>query len=216
MQPDSKRRFIATWKTLKTRLLTPQLARPSWTLNIDDKSNRLFAHLLIYPSAWLPFFPPSSLLSPPLHWYITFNWIPAMKFHPRHCSLSLFFSLPSSLIVLSRETILQPSFLAGLLSARLTPCIPSMPVPVSFCSDNCTFMYTRRALWIKRSWTKSRWRSATCRFQNGSGMRNNPHFTWKRVYVYRMQSRCRLKNILQPRLFASRRHGCHVQHAQFI
>lgn len=27
MQPDSKRRFIATWKTLKARLLTPQLAR---------------------------------------------------------------------------------------------------------------------------------------------------------------------------------------------
>lgn len=28
MQPDSKRRFIAIWKTLKTRLLTPQLTRP--------------------------------------------------------------------------------------------------------------------------------------------------------------------------------------------
>lgn len=123
---------------------------PLWTINVDDKSNRSFAHLLIYPSAWLPFFPHQAIssFSSLTSLYITFNWIPAMKFHPRRYSRRLFFSFAFSLIVLSRETISQPSFLTGFLSAQLTLCVPSclrLVPDFSFFSDNCILIYTRRA-----------------------------------------------------------------------
>lgn len=133
MQLDSKRTFIATWKTLKARLLDTSRSAagtigwlPSWTLNVDDKSDRPFAHLLIYPSAWLPFFPSHRAPPLPLHLYITFNWIPAMKFHPQHCSLFLSPFPPPPHCIKSRDHF------AAILCHRLSlssthprrPCVP--------------------------------------------------------------------------------------------
>lgn len=120
----------------------------SWTLNVDAKSVRHSRICLSIHQRWLPFFfhgrkpPPGILL---LIEFPRWNFIPDIALSP---------SLP--LVVLSRETISQPSFLTGFLSkARLTlssfpPYVSSlMPAPVSCFSDNRSFMQSREAFSIK-------------------------------------------------------------------
>lgn len=179
MQLDSKRTFT-TWKTLKACLLdTSRFASTiGWLpLNVDDKSDRPFAHLLIYPSAWLPF-SSHRASPPPLHWYITFNWIPTMKFHPWHCSLFLCPFFP--------HCIKSRDHFAAILSRRLSLNSPHPNVSLFayasitqrlFRQYPRTFMHTHRTFWIKRSWTKS-WTKKTRHVVSELGTRNNSHFTW--------------------------------------
>lgn len=98
------------------------------------------------------FFPPIEHPPPLFTGILLLIEFPRWNFIP---DTALFFSLPFPLIVLSRETISQTSFLAGFLSARLTHRVPFRPTPLSlsFFSDN-TFMHTQGS-WIKRRWTKS-------------------------------------------------------------
>lgn len=100
-------------------------------------------------------FPPIEHPPPPLH-CITFNWIPAMKFHPWHCSLFLCPFFPYC--IKSRDHF------AAILSRRLSLNSPHPNVSLFAYASitqrllrQClrTFVHTHQTFWIKRSWTKS-------------------------------------------------------------
>lgn len=136
----------------------------------------VFAYLSISQTVLFPFtaVPPPQPLR-----YITFNWIPAMKFHPRR-----------SLVVLSEEPppISQPPFIPGFSfsDSHAPSCIVSVPVSISDRIASPSSSHELRQYWIKgvavatlQEVTRKKRAARLVSETRGSRVWNNSHFPWK-------------------------------------
>lgn len=114
--------------------------------------------------------------------YIIFNWIPAMKFHPRH-------RLLLSHRIKSRDHFAAILSRSGFLLTQLThpPGICSRSYQ-SASSQTIVHSYTRAtAFWIKHNPGSVHKITDEEALHIISKTDRNPHFTRKRIYVHRMQ-----------------------------